>query len=362
MMKAKSEKIFKGERQEDLLHLLDRRSRSIFSIVVDYFLETGAPLSSDNVVQRLDSRLSSATVRHVMVYLQQMGLLYAPHSSSGRLPTDKGLRLFVEGILEIQSVDDNMRAMIESGVQESDEGIASLLEQATEVLSLMSHCTGVVMAPKRDMPIKHIEFVPLQEGKALAVIVGEHGETENRLIDVPKSLVRSDLVRAANYLNDRLCGRTLNEARAVITDEIKERNAQLDELSCRVVEAGLATWSGQSKDYLIVRGMSQLMDDMKVGEDLERIKSLFLDLESGKQLLQLVELTQQAEGVRLFIGAESSVFRHAGCSMIVAPFHDKKETIVGAIGIVGPARMNYGHIIPMVDYTAELVGRIVQKH
>lgn len=345
----------------DVLKLLDSRSRSIFSIVVDYFLQTGSPLSSDNVVMRLDSRLSSATVRHVMSYLQRMGLLYAPHSSSGRLPTDAGLRLFVEGLLEVKSADENMRALIESNMAEADEGIASILEQASDVLSMMSHCTGVVMAPRRDLPIKHIEFVPLDGGKALAVIVGDHGETENRLISLSKSLTQSDLRSATNYLNDRLCGHTLKDMRLSIQQEIREHKAALDEASCRVVEAGLATWSGQSKDYLIVRGYSQLMEDMHALEDLNRIKSLFAHLESGRQLLDLVEMTQKAEGVRLFIGAESPVFRHAGCSMVVAPFRDQDETVVGAIGVVGPARMNYGHIIPMVDYTADLLRRIIAQ-
>ncbi|MSP49414.1 MAG: heat-inducible transcriptional repressor HrcA [Alphaproteobacteria bacterium] len=338
---------------------LNERSREIFRRVVEAFVETGEPVGSRTISRRLGVQLSPATIRNVMADLEEAGLLYAPHTSAGRLPTEAGLRLFVDGLLEVGSLTDAERQSIDGQCAAVGRSLTEVLEQVSATISGLTHCAGLVYSPKIEKALKHIEFVPLGPGRALVVIVSEGGLVENRVLELAPGITPSMLIEAGNFLNARVAGLTLDEARSQVMTEIQQQRAQLDELTRRVVEAGIATWSGSDGGHLIVRGRAHLLDDVNAIGDLERIRSLFDTLETRQSLLRLIDATSLAEGVQIFIGAENELFQVAGCAMIVAPFSNGHERVVGAIGVVGPMRMNYARIIPMVDYTAKLIGRLL---
>ncbi|MFN8924290.1 MAG: heat-inducible transcriptional repressor HrcA [Rhodospirillales bacterium] len=340
---------------------LNRRSREILRHIVDAYVETGEPVGSRTVSRRLGMSLSPATIRNVMSDLEELGLLVAPHTSAGRLPTEAGLRLFVQGLVEVGGVAVDERDAIDARCAARGLTMQEALEQASSLLAGLSSCAGLVVAPKLDRPMRHIEFVHLGTGRALVVLVTEDGLVENRVVEVPPGILPAHLTAASNYLNARLTGRTLDEARSDVLREIEEQRTALDALSTRVVEAGLAVpaMGEGASGLLIVRGQRNLLEDVTAISDLERIRGLFEALEAKDAMLRLLEATKKADGVQIYIGAENTLFRHAGCSMIVAPYQNAKEQIVGAIGVIGPTRMNYARIIPMVDYTAKVVGRLL---
>ena len=339
---------------------LNERSREIFRLIVDGYVATGEPIGSRTLSRLLGQHLSPATIRNVMADLEEAGLLYSPHTSAGRLPTEAGLRLFVHGLLEIGNLAEDERQNIESLCAARGKSLAQALEEATSALSGLSHCAGVVVVPKQERPLKHLEFVHLGPGRALVVLVTEDGLVENRVIEVPLGLMPSTLIAAGNFLNSRLIGRTIEEARIAIEDEILSHKAQLDELTSRIVSTGLASWAGgDAESALIVRGQANLLEDVTALADLERLRSLFEMLETKETVLRLVDASKKAEGVQIFIGAESHLFGVAGCSLIIAPYQNSREQIVGAIGVIGPTRINYARIIPMVDYTAKMIGRLI---
>lgn len=340
--------------------VLNERSREIFRRIVESYVETGEPVGSRTLSRSLRLALSPATIRNVMADLQEAGLLYAPHTSAGRLPTEAGLRLFVDGLLEIGGLTEEERTDIDVKCSATGRSIEEALAEATSMLSGLADCAGLVFAPKSETPLKHIEFVGLTDGRALVVMVGENGVVENRLIAVPVGIPPSALVEARNFLSARLVGRTLTEARAEIAAELKEHRVQLDQLTTEVVETGLATWAGESQSgYLIVKGQAKLLENITAIEDLEQIRTLFQALETKETMARLLELAHDAEGVQIFIGADNALFALAGCSMVVAPFANSSEKIVGAIGVIGPTRINYARIIPMVDYTAKVISRVI---
>ncbi len=340
---------------------LNQRSRDIFREIVETYVQTGEPVGSRTISRKLGLGLSPASIRNVMADLQEAGLLFAPHTSAGRLPTEAGLRLFVNGILEVGGLSEADRGDIESVCAGAGKSVEEALSEATSALSGLSQCASLVLAPKTESPLKHVEFVKLSEGRALTVMVTESGTVENRIIDLPLGLPPSALIEAGNYLTRRLAGRTITEARGEITREVEGHRAQLDNLASDLVERGLAHWSGGTlpQGYLIVRGQANLLDSVNAMEDLEKVRELFQLLEQRETLGRLLDLTHKAEGVQIFIGADNRLFRNAGCSMIVAPFGNSSEQIVGAIAVIGPTRMNYARIVPMVDYTSRVVSRLI---
>ena len=340
---------------------LDSRSREIFRQIVETYLATGEPVGSRNLSRALPMTLSPASVRNVMSDLEGLGLIYAPHTSAGRLPTQVGLRMFVDGLLEIGDLTDDERKQIETQVQARHRTgtLEETLAEASELISGLSQCAGVVLAEKQSIRLKHTEFVRLDASRGLAILVSDDGRVENRVIDLPPGLPASALQEASNYLNAKFSGLTLAEARARIEAERSSLKVELDELTTRVIKDGLATWSGgEQNKSLIVRGASHLLTDITAIQDLERIRKLFDDLEAKKELVNLLGVADQAEGVRIFIGAESRLFSLSGSSLVVAPFRDTKSKIVGVLGVIGPTRLNYARIIPMVDFTAKLVGKL----
>ncbi|MSO75208.1 MAG: heat-inducible transcriptional repressor HrcA [Alphaproteobacteria bacterium] len=339
---------------------LNDRSRDVLRRLVEAYMETGQPVGSRTLARKLSVPLSPATIRNVMADLEDAGLLFAPHTSAGRLPTQLGLRLFVDGLLELGALTDSERASIDGKCQAAGRTLDELLSEASETLSGLSRCASLVLAPKSDLPFRQVEFVSLGPGRALVVMVMESGIVENRVIDVPAGMTQSHLVEATNFLNARLAGRTLADAIGEIRRDLDSQRAQLDSLTAKIVEAGIATWSGQDRSgALIVRGEANLLDDITVVEDLDRIRALYETLESRAGLVTLLESAREAEGVKIFIGAESKLFGNTECSLVVAPFRGNGTRFIGAIGVVGPTRLNYARIIPMVSHTAEVIGRLL---
>lgn len=346
-----------------MINEFNARSREIFKRLVETYFETGEPVGSRILSRRVELGLSPATIRNVMADLEDMGLLYSPHTSAGRLPTDRGLKLFVDGLLEIGDITEQERTDIETQLAGNGRSFNEILSQATETLSGLTHTAGLVFAPKAEAPLKHIEFIHLGPGQGLAVLVTEGGLVENRLIDLPMGMTPSTLTEASNYLNSRLTGRMLDDVSRVVQSELEAKSVELDSLASQVVEAGIATWSGENGEgRLIVRGRANLLDDIEAVADLERLRGLFESLETGQNLLRLLENTEGGEGVHVYIGAESPLFDLTGCSMIVAPLTGSATRpghCVGAIGVIGPARLNYARIIPMVDFTAKTIARVI---
>lgn len=338
---------------------IDARSRSIFKQLVETYLDTGEPVGSRTLSRREGVDVSPATIRNIMADLTELGLLEAPHTSAGRQPTERGLRLFVDGMLEVGEPTPEERKALE---EQAGEGHArEVLDQAAGMLSGLTRMASLVMATKSDRPVRHLEFVRLDEGRALAVIVDAAGDVENRLIDLPPGLPANALIEAANYLNAQLAGRTLKEAEQLVVAEIEARRTQLDDLTAELARRGIAELSAsplKGDRQLIVRGQSNLLAGAK--DDLERVQQLFDELERKEGLLDLLEAARHGEGVRIFIGAENRLFSLSGSSVVAAPYRDRERNIIGVLGVVGPTRLNYGRVIPLVDYTAELVTRLIR--
>ncbi len=343
---------------------LDPRAAAVLREIVEQYVETGEPVGSRTLSRRLPLALSPATIRNVMADLTDAGLLFAPHTSAGRLPTDLGLRLFVDGLLHFGELAEDDRSSITAALAASGRSLEDTLADASTMLSGLSSAAGLVLAPKSDGALRHIEFVPLGPGRALVVLVNADGHVENRVIDTPPGLPPSALQQAGNYLNSRLSGRPLTELREIVSSEIAANRTELDELTTQVVATGLATWTGEGPKgmwggSLIVRGQARLLSDVTEIERLAAIQALFERLETQETMLRLLDLAESSEGVRIFIGAESGLFGTTGVSMVVAPARGEGGRIVGAIGVIGPTRINYGRIIPVVDYTARVIGRLL---
>jgi heat-inducible transcriptional repressor len=341
---------------------MNERSRTVFRRLVETYLETGEPVGSRTLSKTLDLGLSAASIRNVLQDLEAIGVLDSPHVSAGRVPTHLGLRLFVDGLLEIGDIDEIERQSIETAVGGANGALASVLDEAGAMLSGLSHCASLVFAPKLEAPIRHVEFVGLAPDRALVVLVTEDGSVENRLFHPPQGMTPSAMREAANFLNATLQGRTLAEAGGVVAAEITRRRAELDALAATMVEQGIAVWSGESSgapERLIIRGRANLLDSLDDAQTLERMRQLFDDLERKRDLAQLLDLATDAEGVRIFIGSENKLFSLSGSSLVLSPYMNAERKLVGAIGVIGPTRLNYGRIVPIVDYTARLVGRIV---
>ncbi len=347
---------------------LDDRSREIFRHIVETYLAAGTPLGSRTLSRQLSQSLSPASIRNVMSDLEHLGLIYAPHVSAGRLPTEQGLRYFVDGLLELGSLTGDERASIESQAKAAASGhtVDSLLREASSMLSGLTSGAGLVIAGKADVRLRHIEFLRLEPTKALVVMVGEQGLVENRIVDLPPGMSSSTLTQASNFLNAHIAGRTLSEARKAIADQMKSARAELDELAQSLVDQGLAVWAGADADaepQLIVRGRANLFDAVEGAGgpgDMERLRHLFGELESREGTMQLLQLAEEGEGVKIFIGSENKLFSLSGSSVVVAPYRDSTQRIIGAVGVIGPTRLNYARIVPTVDYTAQVVSRLLQ--
>lgn len=339
---------------------LDARARDIFRRVVEAYLETGEPVGS-RTISRGGLQLSPASIRNTMQDLAQLGLLDSPHTSAGRMPTHAGLRMFVDGFLEVGDVGADERREIEARLFTRGRSFEEALAEASSILSGLAGGASIVVTPVREGGVKHVEFVALGGDQALAVMVFEDGTVENRLMKRAPGMTPSAFQEASNFLNARLRGRTLNEAKDEVRAELEMARRQLDETAARLVEDGLAAWGGGDGDAraLIVRGQANLLDAAGAREDLERVRMLFDDLEQKGQLIGLLDDVREAQGVRIFIGAETRLFSLSGSSVIAAPYMTGQRKVLGAIGVIGPTRLNYARVIPLVDYTARVLGRMM---
>jgi len=347
------------------LQSLDARSRDIFRAIVDSYLRDGEPLGSRNLSRMLPASLSPATVRNVMSDLEQLGLIYAPHISAGRLPTQKGLRFFVDAFMELGDLSEDEQRIIQAQVKASGSGatLEQMLTEASQMLSGMSRGAGLVVAAKNEVPLKHLEFIQLEPARAIAVLVSQNGDVENRVVDLPPGVTLSQLTEASNFLNAHINGRTLAEAKAEIEKLKAETRTALDVLSQDLVEKGLAVWAGGNGGLpaqLIVRGRANLLENVTAQADIQLLRHLFEDLETKDGLMQLLDLAEGGSGVRIFIGSENKLFSLSGSSLVVAPYRDKNARVVGALGVIGPTRLNYARIVPMVDYTAQMISRMLR--
>ncbi len=349
-----------SERQQ-LLSDLNDRSREVFRRVVEGYLDTGDPVGSRTLTRNMSEKLSAATIRNVMQDLEYLGLLDSPHVSAGRVPTNLGLRLFVDSLLEVSPVADDDREALNATMGSNESDVTSLLDQVGAALSGVTQGASLVLSPKHEAPIRHIEFVSLAPDRALVVLVFADGHVENRVFVPPKGQTPSSMREAANFLNAMAEGLTLSDLRHRMKTEVSRRRQEIDELSRELVESGLAAWSndGEPQERLIVRGRAKLLEDGHEGEQLERIRLLFEDLERKRDIAEFLQLAEDGEGVRIFIGSENKLFSLTGSSLVVSPYMNADRRIVGAVGVIGPTRLNYGRIVPIVDYTAQLVGRIL---
>ncbi|MEM6914760.1 MAG: heat-inducible transcriptional repressor HrcA, partial [Pseudomonadota bacterium] len=306
-------------------------------------------------------KVSAATIRNAMQDLEFMGLLGSPHVSAGRVPTQMGLRLFVDGILEVGMPEVTDREAIDATVETADQDVTGLLDRVGAALSGVTKGASLVLTPKHEAPIRHIEFVSLAPDRALVVLVFADDHVENRIFTSPPGQTPSSMREAANFLNALIEGRTLSEVRGHIQTEIAKRQQEIDVLSRSLVEGGLAVWLDDSDggERLIVRGRANLIDDTSASDDLDRVRLLFDDLERKRDIAQFLNLTEDGEGVRIFIGSENKLFSLSGSSLVVSPYMNADRKVVGAVGVIGPTRLNYGRIVPIVDYTAQLVGRML---
>jgi len=348
--------------QSPRLEELNERSREVFRRLVEAYLETGEPVGSRSLTRALTEKVSAATVRNVMQDLEFMGLLDSPHVSAGRVPTQTGLRMFVDGFLEVSDLSRDDRAKIDETVQSNSADVALLMDRVGAALSGLTAGASLVLTPKQqESPISHIEFVSLGDDRALAVIVFSDGHVENRLFSPPPGQTPASMREAANFLNSVAGGKTIAELRETMEREIAARRQELNSLAQDLVESGLALWSDEDggQERLIVRGRSNLISPTTAQADVERVKSLFDDLERKRDIAGFLELAEEADGVRIFIGSENKLFSLSGSSLVVSPYMNADRKIIGAVGVIGPTRLNYGRIVPIVDYTAQLVGKLI---
>jgi len=344
-----------------ILSEMTDRSREVFRRVVESYLETGDPVGSRTLSRVLSEKVSAATIRNVMQDLEFLGLLDSPHISAGRVPTQMGLRMFVDGLLEVGNLNETDRSKIEATASSNSDDVTQVLDRVGSALSGLTQGASLVLAPKHEAPIKHIEFVSLAADRALVVLVFADGHVENRVFHPPLGQTASAMREAANFLNALIEGKTLTEVKRMLKTEIAARRQEIDSLAHQLVEAGLAVWEneGAQSERLIVRGRANLLDGQAPVEDLERIRTLFDDLERKRDIAEFLELAEDGEGVRIFIGSENKLFSLSGSSLVVSPYMNADRKIIGAVGVIGPTRLNYGRIVPIVDYTAQLVGRMV---
>lgn len=347
---------------QKILSELNDRSREVFRRVVEGYLSNGEPVGSRTLTRDFSERISAATIRNVMQDLEYLGLLDSPHISAGRIPTQLGLRMFVDGLLEVGSVAEVDRLRIESSLETPETDVTNLLDRVSTALSAVTRGASVVLAPKHaEAPIRHLEFVSLAPDRALVVMVFADGHVENRVFTPPPGQTPASMREAANFLNAVTEGRTLSDLRRTIDEDIARRRQELDSLARAMVDSGVAVWqdAGEATERLIVRGRANLLAESPEAQDFDRIRQLFDDLERSRDIAEFLDLTEEGAGVRIFIGSENKLFSLSGSSLVVSPYMNADRKIIGAVGVIGPTRLNYGRIVPIVDYTAQLVGRLV---
>ena len=345
---------------ENLYLQLSDRSKQIFKSVVETYLETGSPSGSESILKREDINLSSSSVRAILSNLQKDGLLFAPHTSSGRLPTDKGMRFFVDGLLEFGRISKAEKNNIKQQCSSKGKSYQEVLDEASKTISGLSNYAGIVIAPKFHKKIKHLEFIRINKTQIMLIIAYANGEVENRIIEDFGKYTPNILQQASNYLNDKFLNNNIGEIKKNIEEEIINSKNKLEIISAKLVKQGiLETQPSLKNPYIFMHGQSNLLKDELISKDLDQIRNLFDELEKKTTFVNILENAAKAKGVQIFIGSKNFLFKHSGLSMIMAPYKNKEQEIIGAIGVVGPTRLNYAKIVPLVDYTSKIIGKVI---
>ena len=339
---------------------LSDKSKKIFKSVIESYLESGDPIGSKTLSKKLGFNFSASAIRSIMASLQKEGLLFAPHVSAGRLPTDKGMRYFVDGLLEFGRLSKSECETIKNQCQSTGASFEDVLDEASKMLSGLSNCASFVVAPKYQNKIKHIEFIRLSSNQIMSIVANENGLVENRILDSTSNYDESTLKQVSNYLNSKYSGKTIDEIKKIISNEIENSQLELNKISQKLVEEGIIKLVPNFEaPYIFLHGQSSLLEDEIIAKDLDRMRTIFDDIENKSNFLSILESTNKGKGVQIFIGAKNLLFNHSGLSMVLAPYINNEQKIIGAIGVIGPMRINYARIVPLVDYTSKVIGKIL---
>ena len=345
---------------ENLYSEMNERSKSIFKDVVETYLETGSPSGSETILKRGGLKLSSSSIRAILSNLQKEGLLFAPHTSAGRMPTDKGMRFFVDGLLEFGRVSKSEKNIIKQLCLSKEKSYDEVLNKASQAISGLSNYAGIVIAPKFQKKLKHLEFIRLNEKQIMSILAYENGEIENRILEDSGEYTQTSLLQTSNYLNSKFKNKNISDIKNLIENEILDTRNKLQLISSKLIKKGILENSPNLKNpYIFLHGQSNLLKDEIVSKDLDQIRDLFDEVEKKTTFINILENASRAKGVQIFIGAKNFLFKHSGLSMVMAPYKNKEQEIVGAIGVVGPTRLNYSKIVPLVDYTSKIIGKVV---
>ena len=342
------------------LELTDR-TRQIFKTVVESYLETGLPSGSETVLKRTGLDISSASVRNILSNLQKEGLLFSPHTSAGRVPTDKGIRFFVDGLLEFGRISKLEKANIEQISSSKSKSYQEVLDEASKAISGLSNYAGIVIAPKYQNNLKHLEFIRLNHTQIMSIIAYENGEIENRIIEDAGKFSNSELLQTSNYLSEKFNNKNINQIKKIIQEDISGSKTSLEKISDKLIKKGIIEIDTKlNNPYIFLHGQSKLLEDEIISKDLDQIRELFDEIEKKSTFVDILENAANAKGVQIFIGSQNFLFKHSGLSMVMAPYKNKEQNIIGAIGVVGPTRLNYSKIVPLVDYTSKIIGKVVK--
>ena len=342
------------------LELTDR-TKQIFKTVVETYLETGSPSGSKTVLKKTGLDISSASVRSILSNLQKEGLLFSPHTSAGRVPTEKGMRFFVDGLLEFGRISKSEKENIEQLTASKSKSYQEVLDEASRSISGLSNYAGIVIAPKYQKNLKHLEFIRLNNTQIMSILAYENGEIENRIIEDFGKFTNTQLLETSNYLSEKFKNKNISEIKKIIETEISSSKSSLEEISKKLVKKGIVEIEPKiNNPYIFLHGQSKLLKDEIVSKDLDQIRQLFDDIENKSTFMDILENAGKAEGVQIFIGSKNFLFKHSGLSMVMAPYKNKEQEIVGAIGVVGPTRLNYSKIVPLVDYTSKIIGKVIK--
>jgi heat-inducible transcriptional repressor len=342
------------------LELTDR-TKQIFKTVVETYLETGSPSGSKTVLKKTGLDISSASVRLILSNLQKEGLLFSPHISAGRVPTEKGMRFFVDGLLEFGRISKSEKENIEQLTASKSKSYQEVLDEASRSISGLSNYAGIVIAPKYQKNLKHLEFIRLNNTQIMSILAYENGEIENRIIEDFGKFTNTQLLETSNYLSEKFKNKNISEIKKIIETEISSSKSSLEEISKKLVKKGIVEIEPKiNNPYIFLHGQSKLLKDEIISKDLDQIRQLFDDIENKSTFMDILENASKAEGVQIFIGSKNFLFKHSGLSMVMAPYKNKEQEIVGAIGVVGPTRLNYSKIVPLVDYTSKIIGKVIK--
>ena len=346
---------------ENLYEELNDRSKLIFKKLVESYLKTGSPAGSETIMKMGGFNLSSASIRSILSDLQKEGLLYAPHRSAGRMPTEKGMRFFVDGLLEFGRISKSDKENIKQQCSTKGKSYEEVLNVASKAISGLSNYAGIVIAPKFQKNLKHLEFIRLNKSQLMLILAYENGEVENRIIEDNGKYNNSLLVQTSNYLTSKFTNKNITQIKRVIQTEIRDFQNQIEKISSKLIQQGIIEATPNVKNpYIFLHGQSNLLKDEIILKDLDQIRNLFDDIEKKSSFVEILETAGKAKGVQIFIGSKNFLFKHSGLSMVMAPYKNNEQEIIGAIGVVGPTRLNYSKIVPLVDYTSKIIGKVIE--